>query len=512
MNKLKNTVKRIATLGLAALLLTNSFPATAFADEIDGTEPAIVMDKELPESSEEVIAGESGEGVSETDGLSGVLMRSVRQSVPEKRPLEVSPLYTVEFTCHDMQYIMPGDSSTALSEILDNVGLAGEVSDVEVSDESLFSAMKCEMSEDGKAPKQDENGGLIKSEDGEWVITAHQAFSSTEWMKVTIGGVVHEIIVTDTESVKYIDENGVEQTCTEYTVLTGTETTLSEGWYVVNSTINYTSKITGSGNVHIILADGGKMNIGSEQSPIEDYGLDCFTTNYSSTLTIYGQANGTGELNSFVDKYTRYAIFSSNITINGGKIKAISKKATAILSNNEFNYNGGQVYASGDGQGIYGLYKITLNWKKDTDFIHANSYYNPYNGIAIAEGKTFTDGSKYYIAENASEIAALIDTKLSASATSAHGVTFNSNGGSAVATQILTAGGKATKPSDPSRDGCNFGGWYEDEKLTKEYSFDNAVNKSFTLYRRNRWLIAGKGIYYFICGWMGIFLQCSSKE
>ena len=34
MKKLKNTMKRIATLGLAAVLLTNSFPAEAFAAEI----------------------------------------------------------------------------------------------------------------------------------------------------------------------------------------------------------------------------------------------------------------------------------------------------------------------------------------------------------------------------------------------------------------------------------------------------------------------------------------------
>ena len=136
--------------------------------------------------------------------------------------------YTVEFTYNDLQYVMPGDNSIALSEILNKVGLTGEVSDVEVSDESLFSAEK---------------------EDGEWLVTAYQAFSTDEWMKVTINGVVYEIVVTDTQTITYIDEKGVEKACTEYTVLDGTESALSAGWYVVNSTINYTHTITGSGKL-----------------------------------------------------------------------------------------------------------------------------------------------------------------------------------------------------------------------------------------------------------------------
>lgn len=68
-------------------------------------------------------------------------------------------LYTVEFTYNSMQYVLPGDSEVALSDILEAVGLSGEASAVEVSNESLFSADK---------------------EDGKWVITAHKAFSTTE--------------------------------------------------------------------------------------------------------------------------------------------------------------------------------------------------------------------------------------------------------------------------------------------------------------------------------------------
>ena len=85
-------------------------------------------------------------------------------------------IYTVEFTYNNLEYVMQGDTEVALSEILDAVGLTGEVTAVEISNESLFSA---------------------SYESGAWIITAHRAFSSTEWMKVTINGVVYEIAVTD---------------------------------------------------------------------------------------------------------------------------------------------------------------------------------------------------------------------------------------------------------------------------------------------------------------------------
>jgi len=86
-------------------------------------------------------------------------------------------LYTVEFTYGSMQYVLPGDSEVALSDILEAVGLSGEASAVEVSDTSLFSAEK--------------------NKDGEWIVTAHKAFSTKEWMKVTINDKEYKITVTD---------------------------------------------------------------------------------------------------------------------------------------------------------------------------------------------------------------------------------------------------------------------------------------------------------------------------
>ena len=62
-------------------------------------------------------------------------------------------------------------------------------------------------------------------------------------------------------------------------------------------------------------------------------------------------------------------------------------------------------------------------------------------------------------------------------------VSFNSNGGSAVANQTVTWGARATKPANPTKAGYTFTGWYSDSALTQAYNFSNTLVKSnVTLY------------------------------
>lgn len=63
-------------------------------------------------------------------------------------------------------------------------------------------------------------------------------------------------------------------------------------------------------------------------------------------------------------------------------------------------------------------------------------------------------------------------------------VTFNSNGGTSVASQSVVKNAKATQPSDPSRTNYVFGGWYLDSGFSNQYNFNSAVTSSFTLYAK----------------------------
>ncbi|MBE6018368.1 MAG: Cna B-type domain-containing protein, partial [Lachnospiraceae bacterium] len=85
-------------------------------------------------------------------------------------------LYTVEFTYEDKQYVLKGDESVPLTEIMEEAGLTGQVESAEVSNEELFS---------------------VSEDEGVWTLTSHQAFYTQEWLKVTIGGAEYVIIVTD---------------------------------------------------------------------------------------------------------------------------------------------------------------------------------------------------------------------------------------------------------------------------------------------------------------------------
>ncbi|MBO4728429.1 MAG: InlB B-repeat-containing protein [Spirochaetaceae bacterium] len=63
-------------------------------------------------------------------------------------------------------------------------------------------------------------------------------------------------------------------------------------------------------------------------------------------------------------------------------------------------------------------------------------------------------------------------------------VTFNTNGGTAVASQNINDGSTATRPSDPTKNGCTFAGWYSDAGLTSSYNFASAVNTDITVYAK----------------------------
>jgi len=64
-------------------------------------------------------------------------------------------------------------------------------------------------------------------------------------------------------------------------------------------------------------------------------------------------------------------------------------------------------------------------------------------------------------------------------------VTFNSQGGSAVASQTVAHGGKVTRPRAPRRTGYTFGGWYKESGCANAWNFDtDTVTSDVTLYAK----------------------------
>lgn len=65
-----------------------------------------------------------------------------------------------------------------------------------------------------------------------------------------------------------------------------------------------------------------------------------------------------------------------------------------------------------------------------------------------------------------------------------HTVTFNSNGGSSVASLTVSSGTRVTKPTNPTRTGYTFDGWYTNSSCTNEFDFTTYVTNSITLYAK----------------------------
>ncbi|MEG2201751.1 MAG: InlB B-repeat-containing protein, partial [Raoultibacter sp.] len=64
-------------------------------------------------------------------------------------------------------------------------------------------------------------------------------------------------------------------------------------------------------------------------------------------------------------------------------------------------------------------------------------------------------------------------------------ITFNSQGGTAVANQVVVPQAKASNPGDPSKKGYTFAGWYQNAACTgAPWDFNSPVTNSITLYAK----------------------------
>ena len=157
--------------------------------------------------------------------------------------------------------------------------------------------------------------------------------------------------------VKYIDENGEEQTIYNYTVLTKNTKvgSLAGGWFVVEGNVRYTNTVKFSEDAYLILTDGSKMEIVTEG--MEENGIHA-----SRNLTIYGQINQSGILADTAKGSSSYGIYSNqgNVTVNGGYVTATGKSG-GISGSGNVTISGGTVTATGEIGGISGSGDVTIS-------------------------------------------------------------------------------------------------------------------------------------------------------
>ena len=163
------------------------------------------------------------------------------------------------------------------------------------------------------------------------------------------------------------------------------------------------------------------------------------------------------------------------------------------------NVNGNQyLFWSGAAKKVY-LESITLNRAEGADknqyrqlsntssltvndVIDANAVveYYPSSGVKATADRT----AKL----NTSDLNAYwgpITVKFASGTPVVYTITFNSNGGTSVASQNVNAGEKLTEPTPaPTKAGFTFDGWYEDSTFSKKFDFTTPVVSNLNLYAK----------------------------
>ena len=237
---------------------------------------------------------------------------------------------------------------------------------------------------------------------------------------------------TTMNAVPYIDADGNTAYCTDYTVLTGSETEInSPGWYVVTNSnidlndnggvdVSYTQGLTfdvGNGDVNLILCDGAEMRVSN------GYPSPLYISGYH--VNIYGQADSSGKIVASGSDYGIYSdlwindgedVLYGSLTINGGVIEATGNEAGFyigcslainggnVMATGEY-YNGiyvsrsltiasGSVTATGGENGIFSSYGITINGGSVTATGGDNGIYSMNNNIEYNGGIVDAYGSQ----------------------------------------------------------------------------------------------------------------------
>ncbi len=113
---------------------------------------------------------------------------------------------------------------------------------------------------------------------------------------------------------------------------------------------------------------------------------------------------------------------------------------------------------------------------------------------------TLTTGTYYYFCEvratgGATSVRSNAATvNVTTASVTTYTVTFNPQGGSAVASATVSSGDKITRPADPTRTGYTFGGWYKEAACTNAWDFGTGTaNDNLTLYAK--WTATGATTY-----------------
>ena len=244
--------------------------------------------------------------------------------------------------------------------------------------------------------------------------------------------------------------------------------TLDLNGHVLKQTTDFTPVIEVNGGSSLTILDS-RPNVPHKFSVDQDTGRWRLDEDGRDKVVYGGIITRTG-----IGTALRICEFSSGqlsaiCTMNGGNIVGASSTINCggvfVQYHTEFIMNGGSIRGCTltdtkykGGGGVYVLGTFTMN------------------GGTISDCKAGADGDALYVDPDGS-FSMSANATISGSVDGAYTVTFESNGGSAVPSQVQIDH-PAARPADPTKPGYTFAGWYKGDT---KYDFSQNVTANLTL-------------------------------
>ena len=143
--------------------------------------------------------------------------------------------------------------------------------------------------------------------------------------------------------VSYLDENGSKQTADNVTVVESGTTAWNGGWYVVNGVVTIGSRVTVSGEVHLILADNASLTVNDGINVAEGNSFSVYAQSAGENM---GALTATGgSLAAGIGGGSRGS--GGNITISGGSVTATGGGSAAGIGSGKDSVSGGNIIIHG---------------------------------------------------------------------------------------------------------------------------------------------------------------------
>ncbi len=289
-----------------------------------------------------------------------------------------------------------------------------------------------------------------------------------------------------------------------------------------NSIDNISGRILGTISAH----GGGIYNDAGTVNYCVVYNNSCFARNYLKGYSAYSYGGGiynySGTVNTCCVSNNRISAYASSATAyeRGGGIynSGTSSKKANVYCATVVNNSNDNLYGYGDGydyayNNITSSFDLTVNFVRPTSFSGAVSTDEQQKAELLQADWRLKSTSSYIGTGSTANLPNDIinGTDLAGKPRMRNGkidvgayaydatlvfytITFNTQGGSSIASTDVLSGDKITRPADPTRSGYTFGGWYKEAACTNAWNFGTGtVSANLTLYAK--WTVAGTITY-----------------